>query len=155
MNLDAVFEDLEAQGYFQSKANNALRELSSCKMLRVQLRNTTHLLSSPLLGEDFLAGFELKNNRLSWLILPISQIHEMESVDGGDELLSTESSLTDLMTLKLIGKTLKIVNGDSIVSGLVQGVSSNTLQLLKDQNSLWIPLSNLGVVVVEKFSDLA
>jgi hypothetical protein len=155
MNLDAVFEDLEAQGYFQSKADKPLSRLSSCKLLRVQLRTATHLLSSPLLGEDFLAGFELKNNRLRWLIIPMNQIHEMESVDGGQELLNTESSLHDLITLKLTGKAIKIINGDSIVSGLVQGVTSNTLHLLKDQNSLWIPLSNLGVVVVEKFSDLA
>jgi len=55
--------------------------------------------------------------------------------------------------LKLLGKSIKIISSEQTVSGLLLDVSTEFIKLQSDSH-YWIPLGSLGVVVVEKFSDL-
>ena len=153
MNLDAIFEDLEAQGYFQSNVRSAEQPAVIAKVVRVELDFASHLLTSVLLGPDFLAGFELNNNQLRWLIIPAGNIQILRAEDHGSNLLKTEGNLASLLELKLLGKSIKIISSEQTVSGLLLDVSTEFIKLQSDSH-YWIPLGSLGVVVVEKFSDL-
>jgi hypothetical protein len=153
MDLDVLFEDLEAQGYFHSKPQVEEASTENSKLVRVELQNNSHLLSSPLLGLDFIAGFELRNNSIRWLIIPFHKIQQIQSVEAGTSLLDTQSDLISLIETKLLGRQIRIMNPEQTIQGILIGISNNCLQI-QAEDLLWLPVKSLGVLVVEKFSDL-
>lgn len=155
MNLDALIEDLEAQGYFASNASEETAvKLEVCKVVLVERENLPDLyLSLPLLGKDFIAGFKVINTKSSWQVFREYKL--LAPQDNGTKLQRTKVSLQDLIRAHLIGTSVKIGLSfcESEVTGYILGVSGKLIEFVTfDARRLWIPVKSIKHMVVEKLS---
>jgi hypothetical protein len=155
MNLDALIEDLEAEGYFASNVGEeTAAHLELCRLVLVMRENLPDLyLSIPLLGKDFIAGFKVIHTKSSWQVFQDYQL--LESQDHGTKLQQTRVSLQELIKKHLIGTSVKISLSvkESEVSGYIVGVSGKLIDFVTfDAKRLWIPVKSIKHMVVEKLS---
>jgi len=155
MNIDALLEDLEAQGYFAS--TNAVRPPEAkplCKSILVVRENLPDVfLALPLLGKDFIAGFQNRITKSSWLV--IRDYSFCEPQDHGTELQMTKLSLNDIACAHLIGVPLRVgLAGQAPeLTGYITGTFSKVLEFISfEAKTLWIPINQVNYVVVDKLS---
>jgi hypothetical protein len=148
MNIEALIEDLEAQGYFESHkpTQSEKRTSNSIRLLFNSNDEASQLLFSPLIGTDFICGV---TSDFQWQITPICSLASLTILDNSEELLETEMSFTDLVTRVLIGVDVKITfNHSPSLSGRILGVSGQWLAL----PSIRVPLVSIRSLVVENLS---
>ena len=109
MNIDALFEDMEAEVYFHVIASPVPTN-GYCKLAVVAKGLTGAsrvVLSSPLLGEDFIAGFANPEHP-SWVVIPSGQLVSIESLDENKEFSKAKINLSTLIENKLSGVSIQI-----------------------------------------------
>ena len=108
MNLDALIEDLEAEGYFASSGSDVTEENQDyCKLILVVREDKPDIyLSLPLLGKDFIAGFTATTSKSSWMV--IQDYIFMMPQDLGTSIQKTKATLKEIVKLHLIGSAAKV-----------------------------------------------
>ncbi|MFN4846972.1 MAG: hypothetical protein ACK5CU_01485 [Rhodoluna sp.] len=156
MNLDALFEDLEAQAYFHQAAKPAIgaNAAKSALVIRQSEHQASLVLSSPLLGNDFIAGFAA-TSAPCWVVVPAQSFTRIEVLDEGNYLTGAELSFVDLVERKLCAVTLKIQTrlGD-ISPAQVVSVSGSLVEVLSAGKISYLASSAIEALVVENLSNL-
>jgi hypothetical protein len=155
MNIDALLEDLEAEGYFASSNKQVDEDGETiCKQVLVVRENLSDLyLSLPLLGKNFIAGFINKYSKSTWMI--IQDYVYLQPQDVGTSLQSTKISLTRVIQAHLIGTSVKLGlrHTSSEHLGYIIKVSGSIIEFVNfDAKTLWIPLGSVSYLVVEKIN---
>lgn len=155
MNIDALLEDLEAQGYFASTSDEGGRETKQlCKSVLVVRENLPNVfLALPLSGKDFIAGFQNRITKSSWLL--IRDYSLLEPQDHGTELQLTQLSLSDIAQAHLIGVPLRIGLADDSpeLTGYITRTFAKMIEFISfEAKTLWIPIAQVNYVVVDKLS---
>ena len=155
MNIDALLEDLEAEGYFASSNKEEDRDTESiCKQVLVVRENLSDLfLSLPLQGKNFIAGFVNKHSKSTWTI--IQDYEYLQPQDVGTSLQSTEISIKRVIKAHLIGASVKLGlrNTSSEHLGYIIRVTGSILEFVTfDAKTFWIPLGSVSYLVVEKIN---
>ena len=155
MNLDALIEDLEAEGYFASSESKEQEQpVDYCKLVLVVRENTPDLyLSLPLLGKDFIAGFTTATTKSSWMI--VQNLMFITPQDVGTTLQKTRTSLKKIAKMHLIGSAAKLSlsAGESEYLGYIVGTSETLLEFVTfDAQRMLIPMKSIRSLVVEKLS---
>lgn len=156
MDLDALFEDLEAQAYFYPATGPSLE--GSAAKLALVVRGAPHqnnlVLSSPLLGKDFIAGF-IGRSTPCWIVLPAQSFMRIELLDKGCFLSNTELSLAELVARKLCDLTLKIQTKiGEITKAQILSVAGSIFEVLSAGKISYLANSALDALVVENLSSL-
>lgn len=155
MNLDALFEDLEAQGYFASALPVDQPQIQAlCKSVVVVRASAPSIsLSMPLLGHDFIAGFQNKISKSNWLL--VQHYTFLEPQDAGTRLRTTELSLKKVVEKHLIGVSVKLsfTSGIAEQHGYITRTFAKMLEFVNFQaKTIWIPLAQVEYLVVDKIS---
>jgi hypothetical protein len=156
MNLDALIEDLEAEGYFASSASEVNEDNQDyCKLILVVRENLSDLyLTLPLLGKDFIAGFTSSTStKNSWTV--IQDYMFMMPQDVGTSIQETKATLKAIVNLHLIGSAAKLslAASESEYVGYIVGTSGKILEFVTfDAQRLLIPMKSIKSLVVEKLS---
>lgn len=155
MNLDALIEDLEAQGYFASnQGEDANTSIELCKLVLVVRKNLPDVyLSMPLQGRGFIAGFIVMNTKSSWHVF--QEYLYLEPQDHGTKLQRSKVTLQELITAHLIGTSVKLSlsANQAELSGYLVSVSGSHVEFVSfDAKRLWIPVKRIRHMVVEKLS---
>ena len=155
MNLDALIEDLEAEGYFASSETKEQEQPENyCKsVLIVRDKSPDVYLSLPLLGKDFVAGFTATTAKSTWMV--IQDYLFIATQDAGTILQQTKATLKQIITTHLIGSAAKLSlsANDSEHIGYIVGTSSNLLEFVTfDAQRMLIPIKSIKSLVVEKLS---
>jgi len=156
MNLDALFEDLEAQAYFQSKGMKSA-ERSTCRLavLRSRTEFADLILSSPLLGLDFVAGFSSQNGQPTWQIVPHQSLLSLQPADDSASFSEAHLSFSELIEFRLLGIPVAIHLAANGVQKLnISRVIGNFIEGYSDQGITIISMSAIERVVVENLSKL-
>jgi hypothetical protein len=156
MDIEATIEDLEAQAYFASIVS--IQTLQPAKViLQVNLieRAQTFFLSWPLIGKDFVAGFDTKaiGEKPVWLLIPLTAVALINSYFT--EIDVTLLFARDLLQGKLLGSKVAIrtSNNERAISGLLVGVQENFLSLrLPSLQLVHFSFGSLKCLVVEKLN---
>ena len=155
MNLDALIEDLEAQGYFASnQSEDANANVELCKLVLVVRKNLPDVyLSMPLQGRGFIAGFIVMNTKSSWHVF--QEYLYLEPQDHRTKLQRSKVTLQELITAHLIGTSVKLSlsANQAELSGYLVSVCGRHVELVTfDAKRLWIPVKRIRHMVVEKLS---
>jgi hypothetical protein len=155
MNIDALLEDLEAEGYFASSNKAEEKDTETiCKQVLVVRENLSDLyLSLPLLGKNFIAGFVNKHSKSTWMI--IQDYVYLKPQDVGSSLQATKISLKRVIQAHLVGASVKLGlrNTSSEHLGYIIRVSGSILEFVTfDAKTLWTPLGSVSYLVVEKIN---
>jgi hypothetical protein len=155
MNLDALLEDLEAEGYFASRMQTQDQQSKEfCKSLLVVRENAADIqLALPLLGKDFIAGFQNRRSKSTWLI--IQNYNYLQPQDSGTRLQLAKLSIKTIIEAHLIGTALSLAVGASSSEhiGFITSVIGNQIEFISYEGLvLWIPLKNIEYLAVEKLS---
>ena len=157
MDIEATLEDLEAQGYFQTITTEP-KAPATAKAVRIRFNDedeTSLVLTAPMQGSDFIAGFISNYELVQWLIIPSSSIQGITAIQFSDPPLQTELSFFDLITEKLIGTDLRIrfLKQFPEVSGKLKNIQGEWLTV-ESLITIQVPISAIGYVAVEKLSEL-
>ena len=157
MNLEGLLEDLEAQGFFETYPKDySEKQLTFTKYARVVLGDYSQkniLLSMPLIGEDFVAGFTKFNSRTAWVL-----IHKYSLVRLLDEFQEPQHSsikISQILEQQLQGINIRIKLDDlePELFGIITGVENENLRFNSEQGMrLLLPIRSIGYVVVDKLS---
>lgn len=155
MNLDALIEDLEAEGYFAtSERNEAAQPEEYCKLvLIVRDKGSDLYLSLPLLGKDFVAGFTATTSKSTWMVIPDYLF--LSPQDAGTRLQRTKATLKQIVISHLIGSAAKLslAEHESEYVGYIVGTSGNLLEFVTfDAQRMLIPIKSIKSLAVEKLS---
>jgi hypothetical protein len=107
----------------------------------------------PLLGKDFIAGFQNRITKSSWLV--IRQYSFLEPQDYGTELQLTQLSLIEITKAHLIGVPIRIglVDQSPELNGYITGNFSKMIEFVSfEARTLWIPIGQVDYMVVDKLS---
>ena len=155
MNLDALIEDLEAEGYFASNESEETEDNQDfCKLILVVREDKPDLyLSLPLLGKDFIAGFTATTSKSSWMV--IQDYMFVLPQDLGTSIQKTKATLKEIVKMHLIGSAAKLTlaASESEYLGYIVGTSGRILEFVTfDAQRLLIPMKSIKSMVVEKLS---
>ena len=155
MNLDALIEDLEAEGYFASNAGEVNEDNQDyCKLILVVREDKPDIyLSLPLLGKDFIAGFTATTSKSSWMV--IQDYIFMMPQDLGTSIQKTKATLKEIVKMHLIGSAAKLslAASESEYAGYIVGTSARILEFVTfDAQRMLIPMKAIKSMVVEKLS---
>ena len=155
MNLDALIEDLEAEGYFASSAGEVNEDNQDyCKLILVVREDKPDLyLSLPLLGKDFIAGFTATTSKSSWMV--IQDYMFVLPQDLGTSIQKTKATLKEILKMHLIGSAAKVSLSATQTEylGYIVGTSGRILEFVTfDAQRLLIPIKSIKSLVVEKLS---
>ena len=155
MDLDALIEDLEAEGYFASSASEVNKDNQDyCKLILVVRQDKPDLyLSLPLLGKDFIAGFTATTSKSSWMV--IQDYMFVLPQDIGTSIQKTKATLKEIVKLHLIGSAAKVSLSATQTEylGYIVGTSARILEFVTfDAQRLLIPMKSIKFLVVEKLS---
>ncbi|MEY3316913.1 MAG: hypothetical protein RLZZ503_115 [Actinomycetota bacterium] len=155
MNLDALIEDLEAEGYFASSGSEVNKDNEDyCKLILVVRQNNPDIyLSLPLLGKDFIAGFTATTSKGSWMV--IQDYIFMRPQDLGTSIQKTKATLKEIVKKHLIGSAAKLslAASESEYTGYIVGTSGRILEFVTfDAQRMLIPMKSIKSLVVEKLS---
>ena len=151
MNIEATIEDLEAQGYFQSQSK-PMKPTNVSKKVRISVLDddqSSFLLTSPIRGIDFIAGFVSVAN---WRIFPSRFIQSVLFLDEGQVLLSSDLGLAELLDQKFTQVVLRISFEKQFpdVCGELRSVDGDWLLI---GNQL-VPINAVKCIAVENLSKL-
>ena len=155
MNLDALFEDIEAQGYFassQSEADQGTLPFSQ-SVLVVRQEFPDLYLSMPLLGKDFIAGFQNRITRSSWIL--IQDYNHLELQENGTQVQASKLNIKTVVQAHLIGASirLKISNSSPEHCGYIIKVSEKMIEFVSlEAKAMLIPIVSVKYLVVDKLS---
>ena len=155
MNLDALIEDLEAEGYFASSGSEVNEDNQDyCKLILVVRQNNPDIyLSLPLLGKDFVAGFTPSTSKSSWMVIQDYMFATPQ--DAGTRLQKTKATLKEIVKMHLIGSAAKLslAASESEYLGYIVGTSGRVLEFVTfDAQRMLIPMKSIKSMVVEKLS---
>ena len=155
MDLDALIEDLEAEGYFASSESKGQEQPEDyCKLaLIVRDKSADVYLSLPLLGKDFVAGFTATTAKSTWMVVPDYLF--LTTQDAGTSLQKTTASLKQIINAHLIGSAAKLslASSESEYLGYIVGTSGSLLEFVTfDAQRMLIPTKAIKSLVVEKLS---
>jgi hypothetical protein len=154
MNLDALFEDLEAQAYFHSK-NHVFAELKTSKLVlvhRVPSDQGNLVLSSPLLGKDFIAGF-VKRIQPVWMVIPAWGYSRIQSLDQGYQLSRAEIKFVELLEGKLCFSNLDLETKEGLLPEVqILSTFGSSIEICKSGKVSFLSVNFLTAVVVENLS---
>jgi hypothetical protein len=155
MNVEALLEDLEAQGYFAStKDDEPELQRLFCRSVLVIRENLPDIyLAMPLKGKNFIAGFQNRITKSSWLI--IREYSYLKAQDLGSELQETKLSINAIAQAHLIGVPLRlgVKSQNAELNGYITKSFSKTIEFVSfEADRLWIPTAQLNYLVVEKLS---
>jgi hypothetical protein len=155
MNLDALLEDLEAQGYFASTETEAIPESNALCRSVIVVRSSCHdaALVMPLLGKDFIAGFQNRITKSSWLL--IQDYSYLRPLDQGNALQATQLSFKKVVQKHLIGVSLRLSlapGSPEQVGYITRGFGDLFEFVTFEAKTLWIPSRNIIYLVVDKLS---
>jgi len=130
MKLEAVIEDIETQGFFQSQP-------------------------VPVLGRNFISGFSANTNKFQWVIVPLTQVERIDTIHLANTFLETEVGIRDLVERHLIEKSIKLYGSDlKPIAGKVCRLKSGLIELFANGDVFWVPIASISMIAVENFSDL-
>lgn len=156
MNIDALFEDLEALAFFHAREPNTPDVFDSKLVVvhRIPSGQGNLVLSSPILGYDFIAGFA-KREKPIWIVLPSIAFSRVETLDEHFRLSKADFSLAELIQQKLIRENVGIVSDQGLLAKL-QILSSfgSSIEILKDGKVSQLSTSGIRAIVVENLSSL-
>jgi hypothetical protein len=157
MNVESTIEDLEAQAYFAS-IETSNRERTETPIVRISflaLEEAELYLKAPMLGTDFIAGFNLKPQgaEMHWLLIPMSSIQRIDTLSGSLQQVRIVISAEHVMNQKLIGLKVSISQGMRFpkLVGVLVGSVDGLLKLEHSETS-YLPVSSIRFLLVEKFS---
>lgn len=155
MNLDAFFEDIEAQGYFASSQSQRNEEaLPLSKFVLVAREDTPDLfLSMPLLGKDFIAGFQNRITRSSWIL--IQDYNHLELQENGTQVQVSKLDFKTVIQAHLIGGSIRIKVSLSTPEycGYIIKVIGKMIEFVSfEAKPLLIPIASVKYLVVDKLS---
>jgi hypothetical protein len=155
MNIDGLIEDLEAQAYFASTLTQESQlRVATCKsllVLRYGIQDT--YLSFPLLGKDFIAGFQNRITRSSWVL--IQDYDSLEPQDCPSQLQLSKHSMKSVIDKHLIGVALrlKISSSDSECEGYILKTFGKVIEFVSvNAKTTWVPINRIKYIVVDKLS---
>jgi len=151
MNIEATLEDLEAQGYFQSQSK-PIKQINISKKVRISLLDddqSSFLLTSPIRGLDFIAGFVSVAN---WRIFPSRFIQSVLFLEEAEEVLSSDLGLAELLEQKFTDVVLRISFDKQVpdICGDLRSVDGDWLLI---GNQL-VPINSVKCIAVENLSKL-
>jgi len=156
MDIDSAIEDLEAQAFFASISSRQTQQPAKV-ILQVNLiaRETTFFLAWPLIGKDFVAGFDTKasGNKPVWLLIPITAVESMNS--NFADIQVAELFARDLLQSRIIGSKIAIrtLNNEAAISGSLISLQENYLSLrLPSRQLVHVPIGSLKFLAVEKLN---
>lgn len=154
MNISAMIEDLEVEGYFASRSITEYQVQNSFyKSVRVITLEQINDLALPLQGKDFLAGFETKGTKSHWLVILNYSYLEVE--DHRAKFQRTDLSFSLLITTHLINMfiRIKLLGQEQELSGYLISANKRFLDLITTSGShLKIPIQSVSALAVEKLS---
>ena len=157
MNLEGLLEDIEAQGFFESRSEvETQHPVTFCKYAQVLMGGSsqrTFLLSMPIIGQDFIAGFTKLNGRTMWLLVKNYSLTEI--LGSFSTIQNTSAGIQDVVKQQLIKTNLRLKLDDleSELTGKITAVVNNHLCFLSTLGkSLWIPIGCIAYMVVDKIS---
>ena len=155
MNIEALLEDLEAQGYFAStKDDEPQTQKPFCKSVLVIRENLAAVyLAMPLKGKNFIAGFQNRISKSSWLI--IRDYSYLTPQDQGTQLQETKLSINEIAQAHLIGVPLRlgVKSQNAELTGYITRTFSKMIEFVSfEAERLWIPTAQLNYLVVDKLS---
>jgi hypothetical protein len=155
MNLDALFEDLETQAYFHSK-NLGAAPIAQSQLVVVHRRPSDPanlVLTSPVLGEDFIAGF-VKRKKTAWIVIPKWSYSRIESLDQGYQLSRANLCFAELVEKKLCSGNLEIETQDGLLPEVqILDVFGSTIEIFKSGKVSFLSANFLTAVIVENLSE--
>lgn len=155
MNLDALIEDLEAEGYFATNERNEENQPEDyCKfVLIVRDKVPDVYLSIPLLGNDFVAGFTATTSKSTWMVIPDYLF--LTPQDAGTRFQKTKATMKLIVNSHLIGSAAKLslAASESDYLGYIVGTSGNLIEFVTfDAKRMLIPIKSVRSLLVEKLS---
>lgn len=155
MDIEATIEDLEAQAYFASLGATGIGDASK-EIVQVNYsspENPTCYLSRPLIGKDFIAGFDTKrqDGKSVWLLIPTTALQSVQSSLGEIEVGELEA--IHLLRGKLLGERIQVrlVNRVPAISGILIKVQENLLSIqLPSLSLIHVNLTAVQNLAVEK-----
>ena len=157
MNIDALFEDMEAEVYFHASAKPE-PPTSHCRLAVVTkgwAGTSRAVLSSPLLGEDFIAGF-VNPEHPSWVVIPSGQLVSVESLDENKVFSKANFNLSTLLENKLSGILLEIeTNIGATRHAQICSMHGRFIEILAAGKLFQLSIASIVSITVENLSDLA
>ena len=157
MKLEAVIEDIETQGFFQSQPVPVLEQRVQVKAVEItlQISDVRLHLTAPLLGKNFISGFSANTSKFKWVIVPLTQVERIETIHLADTFLETEVGIKDLIEEHLIEKCIKLYGSDlKPIAGKVCRLKSGLIELFANGDVFWVPIAAISMIAVENFGDL-
>ena len=157
MKLEAVIEDIETQGFFQSQSVPRIEHEVQIKAVEItlQTREMKLHLTAPLLGRNFISGFSANSSKFQWVIVPINQVETINTIHLANTFLETEVGIRDLVEQHLIEKSIKVYGSDlKPIAGKVCRLKSGLIELFANGDVFWVPIASISMIAVENFSDL-
>jgi hypothetical protein len=155
MDISAMIEDLEVEGYFAStKASTKEASTQFHEGVRVVFGDLPVIdLMLPLQGKDFLAGFEMSGTKSSWLVLVNYGYLEVESHKCAFQ--RTSLKLSELIKVHLINSfiELALVDESEKLAGYILQANKHFIDFLTTSGKiLKVPKSSIALLAVEKLS---
>jgi hypothetical protein len=161
MQLDNIFEDLEAQFEHALESSNRESLIEGCNFIRVRrLDSRTVELVMPLIGDDFLSGMALGSNTFElFRFAAITQV-EFCRIQAQDLRLLQRASLSLSSFLFRLPSPFEMrwVSASSIEvrRGLAFEVSGDLifLQTLGSQLTLGVPIASISELSIDSVENL-
>jgi hypothetical protein len=155
MDISAMLEDLEVEGYFASNPSSAEKPrpkfYQRVRVISKFLPVTDLVL--PLQGKDFLAGFETKGTNSRWLVLLHYGYLELENHEAQFQHIGLKFSALVQSHLKHSLIRITIIDELQELAGYILKVDRNSIVLFTTSGQmLHIPNRSIILLAVEKIS---
>jgi hypothetical protein len=154
MNISAVLEDIEVEGYFASSKNTS-EEVSVTfhERVRVVCAESIFDLVLPLRGKGFIAGFESNGSSGRWLVFTDYRYLEVGNLE--DRFQRTSVNLPTLISSHLIHTLTRItLKGETQdIPGYPIKANKESLHIVTTSGiNLLVPIRSIAALAVEKLS---
>jgi len=154
MNISAVLEDLEVEGFFASSKTSGV-EASTIfhERVRVVCADELNDLLLPIQGKDFLAGFESNSSKNYWLVFLNFSYVEVEN--HSSTFQRTELNLSSLIQIHLTHCLIRarFFNKSQELTGYVISANKRFLDLVTPSGMcLKVSIQSISSLAVEKLS---
>jgi hypothetical protein len=157
MNVESTIEDLEAQAYFASieTPSRVHTETPVVRISFLALDEVEIYLKAPMLGTDFIAGFNMKSDGASmhWLLIPLLSIQRIAVISGSLQHVRIGISAEQVLNQKIIGSKVSISQGITFpkLTGELVGAVDGLIEI-EHSGTSHSPVSSIRFLLVEKFS---
>ena len=156
MNLDNLFDDIEAEAFFLEIKREA-ESKNTAEVIQVLFKAEgipDLYLYKPVIARDYLAGFKTKSQ--SRILIPIAQILIIRMPTLNTEILQARSDLVELLETSLFSKEIKFSFSSEVpeIQGQLIGRKQSLVQVISENGLLMFPIQNVSMIAVEKISEL-